>query len=948
MAQPLGRIEISNKDSQSHPEALDILNSAHQWGLKSLTNVSISTIYIFQGHHHQNQLKRIAKELLLDPLTQDWQITNSQPTSQSPNQLRLSVSYRPGVFEPILKSLMAGLEDLKLHHIKPLGTAKHYCFEGQESLNDLHLFASKFLYNPLAQWIGEPGQRKAHNDQAPAEHDVPLAGLSPEALLKLSQNMGLALNTTEMQAIQSRFATLGRAPRLIELETLAQTWSEHCVHKTLKAQVQHGDTTFENLLVDTIVAATEAIDAPYCVSVFKDNAGIVHFDEHWDLCFKAETHNHPSAIEPYGGSATGLGGVIRDILGAGMGARPILGLDVFCFGPQNLTHQQLPEGCLHPARIQKGVVAGLRDYGNRVGLPTAVGAVYYGHGYIANPVVLAGALGVMPRNMHDKSVQAGDYVVLLGGRTGRDGIHGVTFSSESLSSDSEELDRSAVQIGDPIVEQIIIEPLLRARDAGLYRNVTDCGGGGLSSAIGEMGEGCGVEVELAKVPLKEQGLSPSEIWISESQERMILAVPPEHWPTLKALFDSEDVPCTRIGHFTGDQKLTLKYNQQTVGDLAMSFLHDGIPKRSLKSTPPNPRRELGTEKNIDLEPEQALLAILRQPNVCSKESIIRQYDHEVQGRTVQGPFAGIAQGPQDGVVLLPNLNSNRAAVVAVGFQPLYSALDVYRMAANSIDEAVRNCVSAGGDPETLSLLDNFIWGDVSDPDELGGLVEAAVACKDMAEAFQAPFISGKDSLNNTYIDSQGQKRSITPTLIISALATVPDARKSVPSAFQSSGSKLYLLGQTKIEMGGSHYYHLSEAHKSLGVVPEVQPKLHFQRAKALHKAMQRGLVLSCHDCAEGGLAVAMAEMALSSQLGCQVDLSHVAPSLTASLFSESSGRYLVEVPAAQSADFEALCGPHLCQFLGQVTESQELQWRYQGNQQQVSVKACQDAWRTGL
>lgn len=910
------RIEIHRRPELLDPRREEILGLAREFGIGSLTDLRRCAVYVFAGDPGPDELERLAAELLCDPVTETWRIGPPQEPEQG---TALSISYRAGVREPILHSLEAGLEDLGIRSLEALGTAERIVFGGRIEPELVRLFAERYLFNPLARRIGEPGPRQTLAAPASTGHEVPLRELEGEALLEISRRGTLALNLAEMETVREHYRTLGREPTEIELETIAQTWSEHCVHKTFKARVRHGEQTIANLLQDTIAAATERLDKPWCVSVFKDNAGIVRFNERFDLCFKAETHNHPSAIDPYGGSATGLGGVIRDILGAGLGARPILGLDVFCVGPQDLDARLLPEGTMHPRRILEGVVAGVRDYGNRMGLPTAVGGLWIGPGYVANPVMLGGCVGVMPRDMHEKAARPGDLAILVGGRTGIDGIHGVTFSSEALTAESEELDRSAVQIGDPIVEQMMIDPLLRARDERLFSAITDCGGGGLSSALGEMGEDTGVEVWLDRVPLKEPGLTPTEIWISESQERMILAVPPELEERALALFRAEGVLATTIGRFTDDRRLTLKHGDETLGDLGMDFLHDGLPQRELVST--EPRVDRGPTPLPPDRPdwEESLMVCLGHDNVRSREEIIRQYDHEVQGRTVRGPFAGPHQGPQDACVILPDRDSDAGALVAIGFNPLFSR-DPWRMAANAIDEAVRNLVAAGGDPDRIALLDNFIWGDVSDPDELGKLVEACLACRDVALGFEAPFVSGKDSLNNTHIGRDGHKKSVTPTLIISAMTMTDDVKTTVGSALTGVGNRLLLLGETRSELGGSTW--LDAMEMDAGAVPEVDPAAHLARASKLHKLMKAGRIAACHDLAEGGLGVAAAEMALASGLGAKLALDDVAAGLELDelLFSESSGRYLLEVAAENVEAVTAALADESLVELGEVID----------------------------
>ncbi|MEM1304856.1 MAG: AIR synthase related protein, partial [Planctomycetota bacterium] len=545
---------------------------------------------------------------------------------------------------------------------------------------------------------------------------------------------------------------LGRPPTDVELETLAQTWSEHCSHKTLAGRIayrdENGERRFDNMLKETIFAATNELrrrwgDDDWCVSVFVDNAGVVKFDDTNNLCFKVETHNHPSALEPYGGANTGLGGVIRDTLGTGLGAKPIASTDVFCFAPPDADAADLPPGVLHPRRVMQGVVEGVRDYGNRMGIPTVNGALCFDERYLGNPLVFCGNAGLIPDDKSFGDPRPGDLIVAVGGRTGRDGIHGATFSSAELTQESESLSGGAVQIGNAIEEKRVMDVLLQARDAGpggtsLYSAVTDCGAGGFSSAVGEMGEQIGAEVHLDRAPLKYDGLSYTEVWISEAQERMVLAVPEANWPTLDALCRSEGVEATVLGAFTPTQRLTLKHEGETVGDLPMGFLHDGRPPvvREASYTPP-PVEPLAVPEKPDYTGD--LLAILGSLNVASKEWVIRQYDHEVQGGSVVKPLVGAASdGPSDAAVVRPKLGSNRGMVLSCGINPRYGDLDPYHMAASAIDEAMRNCIAVGADPSRIALLDNFCWGDCERSETLGSLVRAALACHDLSLVLETP------------------------------------------------------------------------------------------------------------------------------------------------------------------------------------------------------------------
>ena len=554
---------------------------------------------------------------------------------------------------------------------------------------------------------------------------MPILGKSDAELLAISKQGQLHFSLAEFRAVEAYFAEAGREPTDCELETLAQTWSEHCSHKTLRGQIDFNGRIINNLLKETIFGATQSMGCDWLVSVFADNAGVVRFDDEFDVCFKVETHNHPSAIDPYGGANTGLGGVIRDPLGTGLGAKPICNTDVFCVAPPDTPGDSLPGGVLHPRRILKGVVAGVRDYGNRMGIPTVNGALVGHPAYLANPLVFCGTVGVIPRGLSEKSVEAGDRIVAIGGRTGRDGIHGATFSSVELTGESESISGGAVQIGDAITQKMVLDVVLQARDRGLFRSITDCGAGGFSSAVGEMGAELGAVVELDRAPLKYAGLivyrnldlrGPGDGW---------------SWPSRPGTWDDAGRrsaspkgsrrPTSANSSTTG--RLTLKYRGEVVGDLSMHFLHDGRPagraQGDLHPAHP-PSRSLppdGGDYSLDL------LAILGMWDVCSKEWIVRQYDHEVQARTVIKPLVGVLDdGPGDASVVLPVAGSTRGLAIACGINPRYGLIDPYAMAGCVIDEAVRNCVAVGADPTRIAILDNFCWGNTERPETLGSLV----------------------------------------------------------------------------------------------------------------------------------------------------------------------------------------------------------------------------------
>lgn len=752
--------------------------------------------------------------------------------------------------------------------------------------------------------------------------------LSSRRLSTFSQQRGLSLSGEEMAAIQGHFKKEGRDPTFAEMETLAQTWSEHCKHKTFRAHVTHREVDpqgvehlriYDDLLKDTIVRATRAVRRKWCVSVFKDNAGIVTYDGKKGWALKVETHNHPSALEPYGGAGTGLGGVIRDVLGAGLGAKPVANTDVFCFGPLD-DKQDMPTGSgLSMRRIVEGVVAGVRDYGNRMGIPTVSGAVVFDEDFRDNPLVFCGTLGYLPLDKVPKSVRRGDRIVMLGGRVGRDGIHGATFSSDSLRAG---LPASVVQIGNPIVEKKVLDVLLVARDRGLYRGITDCGAGGLSSAVGEMGEKTGARVHLDRVPLKYQGIKGWEIWISESQERMVLAVPPKHLKALLHLCASEDVEATDIGEFAGAGRLKVSHGAKVLVDLSMEFLHQGVPHRQLKSYWRSPA--VVEFPSGGTSPRATLLRVLSDPTIASKEWVIRQYDHEVQGRTVIKPLAGPkGRGPQDAVVLQEDPRHPRGVALSCGLWPHASRWDPYGMAAGSVDEAVRNLISVGARPDRIALLDNFCGGNPSDPQVLGELVRAAQACHDVAVAYGTPFISGKDSLYNEFVDPRTQhRRSIPTTLLITALSTLDDASQAVTMDLKKPGHWLFALGWSDEELGGSALSRLRGTRG--GRLPALHPRETWPLYLALHQAMKRGWVSSCHDVSEGGWAAALGECALAGGLGLKADLRKVPLrrplSLEALFFGESQGRFVIEVPPIHRRALQKHFSAQPLSCIGQVTE----------------------------
>ena len=942
----LWEVDIYPAEGQPDLIAEQVAADAADLGLAADLAVSCARGYLIQGALDREQVARIADELLADRVVERTVVApaGDDALARPPDGDRrlIHVLPKPGVMDPVAQSARAAIADFDIP-AEAVRTLKKYWI-GRLADDRLELLSSKILANDaIEQVIVGPLGFEHLEVGSPYEFKlvtVPIGRMDDAALERLSREGQLFLSLTEMQTIRARFQSLGRDPTDVELETLAQTWSEHCSHKTLAGRIRYrgpsGERRFENMLKETIFAATEEIrrqagQDDWCVSVFEDNAGVIRFDDTYNVVFKVETHNHPSALEPYGGANTGIGGVIRDPMGTGMGAKPICCTDVFCFAPPDTPADALPPGVLHPRRVMKGVVAGVRDYGNRMGIPTVNGAIYFDPRYLGNPLVYCGNAGLVPREMSFKKPEPGDLVVGVGGRTGRDGIHGATFSSAELTSQSETLSGGAVQIGNAITEKMLLDVLMVARDRGLYNAVTDCGAGGFSSAVGEMGEQIGAEVWLERVPLKYEGLSYTEIWISEAQERMTLSVPQEKWDELFRLCESEGVEATVIGRFVPTGRLVLQYDGHQVADLSMEFLHNGRPpvvRDAVYVPPPVREQPLPQKESWDYTGE--LLRILGSLNVCSKEWVIRQYDHEVQGGSAIKPLVGAANdGPGDAAVLRPVLDSRRGLVISCGMNPRYGDLDTYHMAAAAIDEAVRNCVAVGADPGRIAILDNFCWGTTDRPEVLGSLVRAAVACHDVAVVLGTPFISGKDSLNNEFRPKDAdQPISIPPSLLISAIGQVDDVGRCVTMDLKQAGNYLYQVGVTKDEMGGSHFALVESL--SGGRVPAVDAEMAKKTFASLHRAIDAGLVRACHDMSEGGLATAAAEMALAGNLGARLLVDRTphaidSPAPAVLLFSESNTRFLVEVLPEQIDAFEAALAdvPHA--LVGEVVDSGKLE-----------------------
>ena len=1037
------RVEVRTQCDSLAASANRHVEIARQLGIAGLAGCQELRLYFVAGTISPAEARHLSDALLADPVTEAYEIVEAGGEDGAPARSSyiqaaapdhvIEVTRLPGVTDPAAENLLRAAQLLSIAGVERAATGACYLLWGELTSEALQRLAVEVFSNPVIerhsvdQPISAPFVPYQPIDDT--VEVVPIRNLDEDGLLRLSRERRLALDVDEMRAIRDYFVDEERDPTDAELEMLAQTWSEHCVHKTFKAlidfRVEGADAVppaaqfhaphpkiVNGLLRECIRAATEEINKPWVRSAFVDNAGIIAFDEQFDLAFKVETHNHPSALEPFGGANTGVGGVVRDIMG--VSARPIANTDVLCFGPPDLPESELPAGVLHPRRIADGVVHGVEDYGNKMGIPTVNGAILYHPGYTANPLVFCGCLGILPRGAHPSNPQPGDYIVVVGGRTGRDGLRGATFSSMEMDQATGQIAGSAVQIGHPIHEKQALEVILRARDERLYNAITDCGAGGLSSAVGEMAKDLGARVRLDAAPLKYPGLRPWEIWLSEAQERMVLAVPPDKWPRLKAICDGQDIEAVQIGQLESTGRLKLFYGDKPVADMSMDFLHNGIPRRKLTaiydlgltiddSAASNRQSSIDNRELTIVNRQLSILrALLSHPNIRSKEPVIRRYDHEVQGAGAIKPLVGVDNhGPSDAAVLVPVVSSQKSVVssqkedesasanaqygtpdtqyamrntdspatapeskiqnpkfkirgvaVSAGICPQYTALDPYAMAWAAVDEAMRNAVAVGADPDQIALLDNFCWGNPNLPDRLGSLVRCAQGCYDAAIAYQAPFISGKDSLNNEYTGADGRKHAIPGTLLISALGIVPDVTRACTMDLKRPGNLLYVVGDTRPEFGGAAIWDVGftlEPPEAQSLMVNRQSKIQnpkskietppqpvtdgLERLRALHRAIAAGLAQACHDCSEGGMAVALAEMCLAGRLGAQVDLSRAPltersddPAFTdwVALFSESLCRFIVEVRPEDAAQFELLMAGAPYAAIGSVTAGDEL------------------------
>lgn len=855
----------------------------------SIKIIRTSKVYRLEGISKED-FNKLTKLVLFEPIDQ----ISSTKGTLFPNAKKIvEVAYKPGVMNPEVSSILKCAKDLGIQ-LSAVDTSTEYAFFGHIKEKLLEDVVNRLIVNKTVERvITRPPKTLKIKGITAKTQTIPIRKLSDKVLMQLSEDK-LFLNLDEMKVIQNYFRNIDRDPTDCEVEILAQTWSEHCVHKTFRAKLKIDGLTKEPLIKR--IKSTAKNNQNIIISAFDDNSGVIDFYDGWAVNGKVETHNSPSAIEPYGGAMTGSGGVFRDILGTGQGAKPVISTDIFCFASPSLKESKIPPGCLSPTYLLRRVVAGVRDYGNRVGIPTNNGSIHFHPDFRAKPTVAVGSFGILPKKYANKgNPKPGDLILSIGGSTGRDGIHGATFSSGEMSHKTLEISGSAVQIGNAIEEKRAIDAVLVLRDKNLIRAITDCGAGGYSSAIGEMGKETGAEVSLEKVPLKYLGLAPWEIFLSESQERMILAVEKKNLKKVNKILNIYNVPTATIGKFTNSKKLVVKYEKEIVANLDMKFLHEGLPQRfmvgktAVKTTkeklPPQPRNY------------QAIVeSVIAHPNVCSKEPILRVYDHNVQGSTALHPLGGVnLDSPNDGSIVTPILGKKYGLAVAHGLNPVMNSIDPYTGSIWALTEAVSNFVAIGGDLKNAALVDNFIWP-FPDDVSLADLDKAVDACVDFANTLKMPFVSGKDSLSSTYRYPDGKVLKIPPVLLISVFGRIPNVAKTVSSDLKSTNSTIVLVGKSDFKnLGGTIYFNVT---KSLSAKPpQVDFRLLPKTLSGITRSIRSARVLSVHDISEGGLITALAEMCFGGDCGATINLSVFDKNLQTDfiLFNETPGTFLVEV-----------------------------------------------------
>jgi hypothetical protein len=883
-----------------------LFSKLHKNGFNEVDSIICSTLYFVKCKELTEKNISLLKDVLFTDTV--FQCCEIGKPNLNKNEHVVDVLIKEEVSDSTVTETLRICKTLGIE-IEKFHTGHSYIIRGNIEENRLDLLAKTLLCNPINEYYSlsfiEPKSSLPNLEGKLFYFDV--ANMSDEELVNLSKTRRLSLSLEEMKKIHDYFVGEGRECTDVELEAIAQSWSEHCVHKTFKANItvnQNADMAFNypkkvnGILKTYIKKATDELAKPWVISSFVDNAGIIELDDEYEVSFKVETHNHPSSLEPFGGANTGVGGVIRDIMG--VSARPIATTDVLCFAPKDVS--DLPLGTIAPEEMMEGVVEGVKDYGNKMGIPTVNGGIHFHPLYATNPLVYCGCVGICPRGKHKRNQGVGDHIFSLGKRTGRDGIGGATFSSMLMG---EKLENPPVQQGEPIIERKVSEVLVKARDEGLYSAITDCGAGGYSSSIGEMAEELGAIVELSKVKTKYEGLAPYEIWISETQERMVIAVPPKNIKRLLEICEEYDVEASDLGEFTGSKRLQVNYKDESVIDLACEFLHSGVPTLELKASF---ERKKDEREYYEPSEKEALEAICPSEEISVKESVVRLYDHEVQGGTILKPYMGKSgHVPQDAAVLKPiEVKSSYCMAISNSLHEREAMIDPYKAAFLTIDEAVRKLVAVGVEPSRIALLDNFCLGNSKDEKVLGDLLELSRACYDASKLFEAPFISGKDSFNNEYKTKDGSI-AIPPSLLISAIGRIEDEKMVVSSNLKKEGSYVYLVGKPSFAFGGSLFEKTfgRQCCENSGVaeVPKEAPKIY----EMLHECIKKGLILSSCSVGRGGVMKTLHEMKDGNLVSRFVsDLEKLlGTSKFLAYYGETASCVVVEVDSEKVALFES-------------------------------------------
>lgn len=934
------RVEIESTQDAGDPLASETVERLEQWLSLRPQACRTRRVYHFDLGLTDAEAERVATALT-DPIAERSALGRLDDDASA----ALSVGLLPGVTDSVGTSVKRAAEDALGRPLQGRAYSSTLFLFWGLGTEDVERAAAGLLCNPLIQWKRiEQSPRavsldvpRAGVEAVPKTATVSLRTLDDAGLERLSADGMLALSLAEMKAIAAHFSERGRDPTDAELECLAQTWSEHCKHKTFASPIRYVkadgsvETIDDGLFARYIRGATKAVaaarleqsvdpaDAAFLVSVFHDNAGVVRFTDADHLAYKVETHNSPSALDPYGGAMTGIVGVNRDSFGTGLGADLLTNVWGYCFA-SSAYDGRVPTGLMHPRRLRDGVHHGVIDGGNQSGIPYSRGFELFDERYLGKPLVYCGTVSVMPAQTpvgptHEKPVSVGDAIVMIGGRIGKDGIHGATFSSAELDESSPV---QAVQIGDPITQKMMFDMLSIARDRGLFSGMTDNGAGGLSSSVGEMAEFTnGARIDLAKAPLKYPGLAPWEILISEAQERMTLAVRPEALAEFLALAESLEVEATVLGEFTDAGTFEVLYGDETIVDLPLTFLHDGWPKAVLEA-------ELDPARAVDpadaavgdalagLDIDQAYAAVLGSENVAVDQDKCRGYDHEVKGLSVVKPLLGIDRNvPATATVMRARHGRPEGIVLAEGIHPFYSDLDARQMALACVDEAVRRVLCAGARWDRLAGLDNFCWPDPilsaktpDGPHKLAQLVECCVGLREACEAYGVPLVSGKDSMKND-ATLDGVKISIPPTLLVSVIGQMPNVGDALTLRPRTAGDQIWLLGDTRLELGGTELArHLG---LEVGRVPTTEPEVHALRYRGFVALRDAGLISGAHVCGRGGLAVALGQMLVAGGVDLEVEFSD-ALALAGWLFSESTGRIVFTAPASAAAEIAAELG----------------------------------------